>query len=372
MQRRSDATIQTVGDLVYSGLYGQLRTGDTLGLWTFNDKLHAGEFPVQGYVTEKRRAFALTQRVTGFLQKKKYERTANLAIFIPSLEPIVKGSRLLTVILVSDGLTKISCTPYDDKINQMYASWAPEQQKLRKPIFTILRAQEGKWVHFSVSPAQWKPEFPPLPVEPRPDLLATPKTNKTVYGQPLIVSGKKPVGPQPTPQTNAAPVVTATNPPPQANQLAPTPVPQPAITTPPPAQVQTTTNPPAVPKPAIATPPPTNALAKTAPATGLATVEVPAPATNLSNTLAQTPTGPRTGSPEARPDTAVKTTPAAPATQATTVPATTSKWLILLVGAASLLVVLLAITVFLRSRPRPRQHISLITRSLDRNQPPRQ
>ena len=47
MQRRADAVLKTVQDLLTSGLSGQLRQGDTLGLWTFNEDLYAGRFPLQ-------------------------------------------------------------------------------------------------------------------------------------------------------------------------------------------------------------------------------------------------------------------------------------------------------------------------------------
>src|ERR1017187_2351128 len=40
MQRRSDAVLTAVQDLLTSGMVGQLRPGDTLGVWTFNSDLY--------------------------------------------------------------------------------------------------------------------------------------------------------------------------------------------------------------------------------------------------------------------------------------------------------------------------------------------
>ena len=50
MQRRAEAVLKAVQDLLTSGLNGQLRQGDTLGLWTFNDDLYTGRFPLQRVV----------------------------------------------------------------------------------------------------------------------------------------------------------------------------------------------------------------------------------------------------------------------------------------------------------------------------------
>src|SRR5437667_6721705 len=42
MHRRAANTRKVAGDLLLSGLNGQLRPGDTIGVWTFNEKLNAG------------------------------------------------------------------------------------------------------------------------------------------------------------------------------------------------------------------------------------------------------------------------------------------------------------------------------------------
>ena len=47
MKSRADGVVKTVQDLLTSGLGGQLRRGDSLGLWIFNDELYAGRFPLQ-------------------------------------------------------------------------------------------------------------------------------------------------------------------------------------------------------------------------------------------------------------------------------------------------------------------------------------
>ena len=68
MQRRSDGVIQAVQDMLKSGLAGQLRPGDTLGVWTFNESLYAGRFPLQTWSPEAQQGIAL--RTVAFLKHK--------------------------------------------------------------------------------------------------------------------------------------------------------------------------------------------------------------------------------------------------------------------------------------------------------------
>src|SRR5439155_23268789 len=44
MKPRLEATLKLVQGLLVSGMNGQLRRGDTLGIWTFSEDLYAGRF----------------------------------------------------------------------------------------------------------------------------------------------------------------------------------------------------------------------------------------------------------------------------------------------------------------------------------------
>src|SRR5436190_13833171 len=56
MQKRADGLAQTIQDLLSSALASQARRGDTLGLWTFNEELFAGQFPLQHWSPEGQKA----------------------------------------------------------------------------------------------------------------------------------------------------------------------------------------------------------------------------------------------------------------------------------------------------------------------------
>src|ERR1039458_3853602 len=162
MQRRSEAVFQTVQDLLTSGMAGQLRSGDTLGVWTFGDALYAGRFALQIWSPEAQQDIASSTLT--FLKGQKYGKQANFDKVLPALNQVIKDSRLLTVVLVSSGDQKMRGTLFDAQINEFWQKWHTPQQKARMPKFwqkwhtpqqkarmpfvTVLRAKAGKLAEY--------------------------------------------------------------------------------------------------------------------------------------------------------------------------------------------------------------------------------
>src|SRR2546421_12310537 len=76
MKPREQGTLQAMQDLLASGLGGQLRRGDTIGVWTYNEELNAGRFPLQLWTPETHRSVAI--RILTFLNEQKYEKRGSL------------------------------------------------------------------------------------------------------------------------------------------------------------------------------------------------------------------------------------------------------------------------------------------------------
>jgi len=219
-----------VRGLLVSGMNGQLRRGDTLGVWTFNADLYSGQFPLQQWSPET--AGAITARALTFLKGQKYAKQPRLDKVLPALNRVVADSDLITVILITAGTENIQGTPFDDKINETYRVWRAEQLKARMPFLTVLRARGGHITECSVNPAPWRVEFPPLPPEPqvaevaKPQPAPPPKAEPRPTAPPLII-GKKPEPPAPAPTPAAVtppveiakPPVTPTPPPTQAAEV---------------------------------------------------------------------------------------------------------------------------------------------------------
>ena len=192
MQRRSDGTVASVRALIGSDFCNQLRPGDTMGFWTFNEQLYSGQFALEQWTMENRKT--IEEHVLSFVKRQKYEKSANFAWVRTNLVPLLKGSEFITVFLISDGLTKFEGTDFDEPINQGLAHWRDEQRKANQPIISVLRVRRGKMTSYSVTPAQWPVDLPPLPELP--PVVTTPKkTNQA----PVVVTAK------PTPPVSTVP-----------------------------------------------------------------------------------------------------------------------------------------------------------------------
>src|SRR5690349_15803827 len=47
MNHRSEGTIKTLANILFSGMVGQIQQGDTIGVWTYNKDLYTGRLPLQ-------------------------------------------------------------------------------------------------------------------------------------------------------------------------------------------------------------------------------------------------------------------------------------------------------------------------------------
>lgn len=216
MQRRAKAMLWTVQDLLASGMQGQLRRGDTLGMWTFNEELYTGRFPLQVWAPEEQQAIG--RRALAFLKAQHYAKRPNLDKVIPALDHVVKDSEVITVILISAGDANIHGTPFDGRINDVYARWRNEQPKARKPLVTVLRARNGKIANCSVTPAPGPVDILPLPPPEAPVARTekpapAPPATQPVMAPPLILAGKRPPPETAQPSKTEAPAKAQTPPP---------------------------------------------------------------------------------------------------------------------------------------------------------------
>ncbi|HOS76257.1 MAG TPA: hypothetical protein PKW12_13460, partial [Verrucomicrobiota bacterium] len=147
MQRRSEAMLQVVRGLILSGFNGQIRRGDTLGLWTFNQGLYAGRLPLQVWSHEGREEIAA--RTIAFLETQQYAGRANFDSVQPALDRVIGNSDQITIMLISSGDEKVQGTPFDPQIADYYRRGRNQQKKAQMPFVTILRAQLGQLIHCS-------------------------------------------------------------------------------------------------------------------------------------------------------------------------------------------------------------------------------
>jgi hypothetical protein len=206
MQRRVDNSVRVIQDLLTTNLATQLRPGDSLGIWTFNEKPVAGQFPLQRWSADAPKE--VPPKITEFLLRQKFEKPAQLDSVLTGLNHVVEDSEFLTVILVLSGQDPLRGTPFDDTLNANLDAWRDWQARVGMPCLILLRSTAGKFTDWSFAAAPWPLELPPLPkalMEPRGNpapapAVSTQRTattpaavNKpTAKPPPLIISGRKP------------------------------------------------------------------------------------------------------------------------------------------------------------------------------------
>jgi hypothetical protein len=210
MQRRTEASFGILQDWLTSGLDGQLRAGDTLGLWTFNEDLYAGRFPLQKWSPEAQKE--ITERTMTFLKAQKYEKQPRFDKVVAALRRVMNDSELITVILISSGDDNVQGTPIDGRINEYYQQWRDHLQKAHMPFVIVLRAQSGQLADCVVNIPAWPLQLPRLSSEvgsaqkvPKSSSEAVAKTAPPAV-PPLIVSEKE-LKPERTPTPKREPTV---------------------------------------------------------------------------------------------------------------------------------------------------------------------
>jgi hypothetical protein len=232
MKKRAPSVEKEIDRALALDLDEVFSDGDTIGVWTFNDSVHTGEFPLQ--IWKSGSAATIAGNITAFVERQHYTRQGRYDTLMPLLDQVVENSKRLTVLIFCDGEQDIQGTPFDIGINQVFGQHLLERRKSKQPFVITLRSQLGNFVGCTVSfpPSLISlPAFPPLP---EPTNAPPPVTNapppepkpKPPQAPPLIIiwtnhpseiptsspaeAEQKPVVPAPT-QTPAKPPPVVTN-----------------------------------------------------------------------------------------------------------------------------------------------------------------
>ncbi len=364
MKSRQEGSDTAVRDLLKSSMKGEMRNGDTFGVWTYSDKLNT-EFPRQVWAEEGKDQVIST--LLQYLHLVPFEKRSHLEKVWPGLQQAILNSERLTIILIHDGSDPIKGTPFDSDLNELQRQYARQFKTSHDPFVTVLAASNHVFFDYSIN-------FPSAITVPHTaDPLPPPAATNTP--PPLVVTAPAP-----------APVVA----PPPPSKIIPTPDPEPqkfeipavvraaAAETPPPAapprQMAAAMPAAAAPiKPAPAPTPPSAPAITNIPSTVVAspaTTPTPAPAlpqTNVAPAPASAAVIPE--SPPSNPPAeavAPKLSEPAPAPSPLPATASTVQQVLLFVIALALLTIAAALVIFLIRRSRGPQQPSLITQSMDR------
>ena len=351
MKARKQGVQEAVNALLESNLKGELRKGDTIGLWTYNDHLDT-DFPMEIWNDAKKGN--ILSEVRGHLNRLHYEKRAHLDKIMPAITDVIKNSERVTVILIFDGSQPIKGTPFDTDLNDLHKRYSKEFHSSEEPFVTVLAAREGKVFDYTIN-------YPSTVVIPHTaDPLPPPVTNTRP-----VMAVAPPVEPAPVvPRTNVQIILSGADfaPKPVAPPAAASPITAAAaITTPVPAPIITTnTPPPAEEAPVAVQAAETNVASPQSKPTPPSVASAPMPPPVKTN-MAATATLPE-------PSTVARPVPSnsanAPALAAA---ATSGELTMMFVIAISLLTIAVVLVVFLLRRWRRGPQPSLISQSIDRS-----
>src|SRR6185437_9840017 len=187
MRDRVEGVEAVTQDLLSTAMHGNLRAGDTIGIWTYDNQLRANEAPLLTWSPDDARA--IDQKTLQFLSHHAYEKTAAFGDVLVNLLHVVKISDVVTIVLISDANDTISGTPFDARLNAFYRANSQKQKKTRMPVVTVFRGEHGILTTNTVALSPWpvdipavpppvvvkaalpKPSSPPAPVRPVPSLV---------------------------------------------------------------------------------------------------------------------------------------------------------------------------------------------------------
>ncbi len=226
MKKRLPAVKVALETMLASNMRGELRAGDSIGVWTFDREL-SGNHLVQLWAPEH--AATIASNITRYIAAQHYSKRTSFDALRPSLNWVVQNSDRLTVMIFCDGDGQVAGTSFDSGINRIFQQRQAELKKARQPFILVLRSQLGNYIGCTMNfpPALVNfPEFPPFPQPPTeptnapPPPPPPPPPRPPVEAPPLIIIGTRPGTNLPPPAPTPAPLLTS-NPPPLTVSMPP-------------------------------------------------------------------------------------------------------------------------------------------------------
>lgn len=190
MKKLLPATTAELQNLFFDSISGQIRAGDGIGVWTFDKKLHAGQYPQLTWMPGQAASDAAD--LTIFLNNQHYTDKTTYAALRPALYQVIAHSQRLTVIIFCDGRDNLKLTPYDKEINQTFQQLKMGRTDLKVPFVLVVRTQEGQFVGATVNIPPGSLDLPPFPllpqeVEANPAVPANPAQTPVNAPPPVVV-----------------------------------------------------------------------------------------------------------------------------------------------------------------------------------------
>ena len=167
---------QFVFDLLFADLSQLMQPGDTFGVWTFNQEVSGGVFPMQ--VWQPAQKIDLASKVTLFLQLQRYEKASRLGAVWAKLLAQINTIKDVNVVIVTSGHTQLGEVGLGETFQPIWEVKAALAQNLKQPMVIALAARKGQIVNWAISTANEPLDFPQPPKQLTVSPPATPPKNE--------------------------------------------------------------------------------------------------------------------------------------------------------------------------------------------------
>jgi hypothetical protein len=154
----------TLFDLIYSGVRGRMTNGDTYGVWIAGEQ-NDTSFPME--VWKSKHAVETAAKAALYVKERGFKGRSRLDVALTDAVRVVKNVEDLTIILISNGETPITGTPFDTEINQKFRDLAPSMKKAKVTVNTTLVAQDGEFVAWAANAPEFVIEVPYVVAKPK-------------------------------------------------------------------------------------------------------------------------------------------------------------------------------------------------------------
>ena len=158
--RSASAIHAAVKDVITSGFMGQIRPGESYGIWLYSERVQKLGFEVW---TGAANGVALQSTLTSLARIKPRGR-ADFRELLAQMAPLARTNQTFTLVLVTDGEDEVRGTPFDAKINRLFDQNGRQLRQERRAFLVGMLAEGGYWVRHTISETGFNLELP-LPTQ---------------------------------------------------------------------------------------------------------------------------------------------------------------------------------------------------------------
>jgi hypothetical protein len=161
MDRQKDVALDTIHQLILTGVQSRIRPGEILGIWYYKDQLVTNRWPPVVWDPATGRDTANFHYRS--LRDLGFSRQPNLSRVLAALAGLAGARDPLTVFLVCSGAQPFKGTPFDEPVNKIFTQHTEAMREARRPFVAVLVYEDGQLVAQAITPGGRSIYIPPSP-----------------------------------------------------------------------------------------------------------------------------------------------------------------------------------------------------------------